>query len=109
MEKFIHSIDEKNKNLKSSFNLPSFKDNLNEEQFNVINNIEGPMIVIAGAGSGKTRTIIYSVAKLIQQGIKPSEIMLVTFTNKAAKEMLKRVENLLGKPPQGIWGGLFIL
>ena len=107
MERFIPSIGEKNKNIKSSFNQPSFKDNLNEEQFNVVNNIEGPMIVIAGAGSGKTRTITYSVAKLIEQGIKPSEIMLVTFTNKAAKEMLKRVERLLGKAPQGIWGGTF--
>jgi DNA helicase-2/ATP-dependent DNA helicase PcrA len=107
MERFIQSIGEKNKKLKSSFNQSSFKDNLNEEQLNVVNNIKGPMIVIAGAGSGKTRTITYSVAKLIQQGIKPSEIMLVTFTNKAAKEMLKRVENLLGKEPQGIWGGTF--
>ncbi len=65
------------------------------------------MLVIAGAGSGKTRTIVYCVAKLLSQGVKPSEIMLVTFTNKAAKEMISRVEILLGKKPKGIWAGTF--
>ncbi len=63
--------------------------------------------IIAGAGSGKTRTIVYSVAKLLVSGVKPSQIMLVTFTNKAAHEMIKRVEILLGKKPKGIWGGTF--
>jgi DNA helicase-2/ATP-dependent DNA helicase PcrA len=85
----------------------SFSADLNEEQLNIINNIKGPMIVIAGAGSGKTRTITYSVAKLMDNGINPSEIMLVTFTNKAANEMLHRVKKLLGKEPKGIWGGTF--
>jgi DNA helicase-2/ATP-dependent DNA helicase PcrA len=107
MEPFIQLTNGKNMKLKSSPIQISFKDNLNEEQLEVISNIKGPMIVIAGAGSGKTRTITYSVAKLIKQGVKPSEIMLVTFTNKAAKEMLERVEKLLGKQPQGIWGGTF--
>ncbi|MHA1492182.1 MAG: ATP-dependent helicase, partial [Promethearchaeota archaeon] len=72
-----------------------------------MNNIRGPMLVIAGAGSGKTRTIVYSVAKLLISGVKPSQIMLVTFTNKAANEMIKRVEILLGKRPKGIWAGTF--
>ena len=96
MEQFIKQ--KKNKSLKNNspfFNKVSFKDNLNAEQFNIVNNIGGSMIVIAGAGSGKTRTITYSVAKLIESGVNPSEIMLVTFTNKAAKEMLERVKNLL--------------
>ncbi|TFG26153.1 MAG: ATP-dependent helicase [Promethearchaeota archaeon] len=84
-----------------------FRDDLNVEQFNIVNNIKGPMIVIAGAGSGKTRTITYSVAKLMENGVKPSEIMLVTFTNKAAREMLQRIKKLLGKEPKGIWGGTF--
>jgi len=84
-----------------------FKTDLNAEQLEIINNIQGPMLIIAGAGSGKTRTIVYSVAKLIVSGVKPSEIMLVTFTNKAAKEMFKRVEALLGKKPKGIWAGTF--
>ena len=84
-----------------------FNTDLNEEQLRIVNNIQGPMLVIAGAGSGKTRTIVYSVAKLLVSGIKPSQIMLVTFTNKAANEMIKRVESLLGKKPKGIWGGTF--
>ena len=85
----------------------SFEHDLNEEQLKIVNNIKGPMLVIAGAGSGKTRTITYSVAKLLLSGVNPSEIMLVTFTNKAANEMIRRVETLLGKRPKGIWGGTF--
>jgi DNA helicase-2/ATP-dependent DNA helicase PcrA len=84
-----------------------FEEDLNDEQLEIVNNIHGPMLVIAGAGSGKTRTITYSVAKLLLSGVKPSEIMLVTFTNKAANEMIKRVETLLGIRPKGIWGGTF--
>ena len=89
------------------YNQVDFKTDLNEEQLEIVNNIQGPMLVIAGAGSGKTRTIVYSLAKLLVSGVKPSEIMLVTFTNKAAKEMFKRVEILLGKKPKGIWAGTF--
>ena len=89
------------------YNEIDFKTDLNEEQLEIVNNIQGPMLVIAGAGSGKTRTIVYSVAKLLVSGVKPSQIMLVTFTNKAAYEMIKRVEILLGKKPKGIWGGTF--
>ncbi len=108
MEKFIRTNPRNNqKNFSFINNNISFKDELNDEQFEVVNNIEGPMIVISGAGSGKTRVITYSVAKLIKDGVKASEIMLVTFTNKAAKEMLERVEKLLGQKPDGIWGGTF--
>ncbi len=107
MERYIRSNSVRNTKPFLLFNNISFKDNLNNEQLKVVNNIKGPMIVIAGAGSGKTRTITYSVVKLIENGVKPAEIMLVTFTNKAAKEMLERVENLLGKNPKGIWGGTF--
>ena len=89
------------------YNEISFEEDLNEEQLKIISNINGPILVIAGAGSGKTRTITYSVAKLLLSGVKPNEIMLVTFTNKAANEMIKRVEILLGKRPKGIWGGTF--
>ncbi|MFX1457294.1 MAG: ATP-dependent helicase, partial [Promethearchaeota archaeon] len=89
------------------YNKINFNEDLNEEQLEIINNIKGPMLVIAGAGSGKTRTITYSVAKLLSSKVKPSEIMLVTFTNKAANEMIKRVETLLGKRPKGIWAGTF--
>ena len=89
------------------YNDVNFEENLNEEQLEIIRNIEGPMLVIAGAGSGKTRTIVYSVAKLLLSGVRPNEIMLVTFTNKAASEMIRRVEDLLGKRPKGIWAGTF--
>ena len=90
-----------------NYNDIDFINDLNDQQLEIVNNIDGPMLVIAGAGSGKTRTIVYSVAKLLTSGIKPSEIMLVTFTNKAASEMIKRVETLLGKRPKGIWAGTF--
>jgi len=84
-----------------------FRKELNNQQFNVIKEIKGPQLIIAGAGSGKTRTIVYCVAKLLSDAVKPSEIMLVTFTNKAASEMIKRVEKLLGIKPKGIWAGTF--
>jgi DNA helicase-2/ATP-dependent DNA helicase PcrA len=89
------------------YNKVDFEADLNDEQLEVVNNIEGPMLIIAGAGSGKTRTIVYAVAKLLSSGVSPSEIMLVTFTNKAANEMIKRVETLLGKRPKGILAGTF--
>ncbi|MFO8020052.1 MAG: ATP-dependent helicase [Promethearchaeia archaeon] len=104
---FAQSLEESPSKLDYDYNDIDFEEDLNEEQLEIVNNIEGAMLVIAGAGSGKTRTITYSVAKLLLSGVDPSEIMLVTFTNKAAKEMIKRVENLLGKRPKGIWAGTF--
>ncbi|MEJ2293605.1 MAG: ATP-dependent helicase [Candidatus Lokiarchaeota archaeon] len=89
------------------YNEIDFESDLNDEQLEVINNIKGPMLIIAGAGSGKTRSIVYAVAKLLSSGVSPNQIMLVTFTNKAANEMIKRVETLLGKRPKGIWAGTF--
>jgi DNA helicase-2/ATP-dependent DNA helicase PcrA len=90
-----------------SISLIDFKKELNSQQFDVIREIKGPQLIIAGAGSGKTRTIVYCVAKLLSENVKPSEIMLVTFTNKAAAEMIKRVERLLNIKPKGIWAGTF--
>jgi DNA helicase-2/ATP-dependent DNA helicase PcrA len=84
-----------------------YKNELNEEQLDVVLNGEGPCLVLAGAGSGKTRTLVYRVAYLIEKGIDPKNILLVTFTNKAAKEMLNRVETLLKCQPKGLWGGTF--
>ena len=92
---------------KEKYDKINFEKDLNEEQLEIVNNLKGPMLIIAGAGSGKTRTIVYSVAKLLLSGVRPSEIMLVTFTNKAAKEMISRVEALLGRKPKGIWAGTF--
>ncbi len=67
----------------------------------------GPALVIAGAGSGKTRTLTYRVAYLLEQGIPPERILLLTFTNKAAQEMMRRVADLLGGELSGLWGGTF--
>ena len=106
-EDYAESLKEKTPEVPGDYKEIKFEENLNDEQLSIINNINGPMLVIAGAGSGKTRTITYSVAKLLLLGVKPSQIMLVTFTNKAASEMIKRVEILLGKRPKGIWGGTF--
>ncbi|MFX1311718.1 MAG: ATP-dependent helicase [Promethearchaeota archaeon] len=106
-EDYAEGFEEKIPKFIEKYNEVNFEEDLNEEQFEIVNNIRGPMLVIAGAGSGKTRTIVYSVANLLLSGVKPSQVMLVTFTNKAANEMIKRVEILLGKRPKGIWAGTF--
>jgi len=80
---------------------------LNQEQLAVVLEGDGPCLVLAGAGSGKTRTLTYRVAYLIEHGVDPSSILLLTFTNKAAKEMSSRVETVLGPSARGIWGGTF--
>src|SRR5260370_35747338 len=80
---------------------------LNEQQFAAAPAPPGPSLVIAGAGSGKTRTLIYRVAYLLEQGIPPERILLLTFTNKAAKEMMRRVADLLGQELASLWGGTF--
>ena len=80
---------------------------LNDEQREVVLAGGGPILVIAGAGSGKTRTLVYRVARLIESGHDPSRILLLTFTNKAAREMLRRVETLLSIDIRRLMGGTF--
>ena len=80
---------------------------LNSEQYEVVTSSEGPCLVLAGAGSGKTRTLIYRVAYLLEKKVKPENILLVTFTNKASRHMLDQVENLLRYRPKKLWGGTF--
>ncbi len=80
---------------------------LNEQQFAAVTALPGPALVIAGAGSGKTRTLTYRVAYLLEQGIPPERILLLTFTNKAAAEMMRRVSDLLGQELRALWGGTF--
>ena len=80
---------------------------LNPEQLEAVTAPPGPMLVIAGAGSGKTRTLTYRVAWLVEQGVPPEQILLLTFTNKASKEMLARVASLLPHDLTRLWGGTF--
>ena len=78
---------------------------LNAEQLEAVTAPPGPMLVIAGAGSGKTRTLTYRVAWLVEHGVAPESILLLTFTNKASKEMLARVGSLLPHDLSRLWGG----
>jgi DNA helicase II / ATP-dependent DNA helicase PcrA len=80
---------------------------LNAQQLAAVTASPGPLLVIAGAGSGKTRTLTYRVAYLLENGIDPRNILLLTFTNKAARQMLDRVANLLPVDASGLWGGTF--
>lgn len=80
---------------------------LNEQQLAAVTSAPGAALVIAGAGSGKTRTLTYRVAWLLEQGVPARSILLLTFTNKAAREMLGRVASLLPQGAEGIWGGTF--
>jgi DNA helicase-2/ATP-dependent DNA helicase PcrA len=88
--------------------LTRYKGELNEEQFRVVTSQPKAALVVAGAGTGKTRAITYRVAYLIEQGVSPQRIMLATFTNRASREMLRRVENLTGSQNvHRVWGGTF--
>ena len=80
---------------------------LNEQQFAAVCATDGPALVIAGAGAGKTRTLTYRVARLLEQGVPAKRILLLTFTNKAAREMMTRVSDLLGCDTNELWGGTF--
>jgi len=85
-----------------------FASELNEEQLAAVQAGDGPVLIIAAAGTGKTRTLIYRVAWLVQQGVRGDNILLLTFTNKAAAEMMQRARERVGAEPlQGMWGGTF--
>ncbi|MEE8431373.1 MAG: UvrD-helicase domain-containing protein [Candidatus Desulfatibia sp.] len=83
-----------NLQLKYNSNIP-YHEALNSSQMEAVNFTEGPLLVIAGAGSGKTRTLTYRVARLVEKGVAPDSILLLTFTRKASFEMLKRAALLL--------------
>jgi DNA helicase-2/ATP-dependent DNA helicase PcrA len=90
----------------SRLGIPYDKD-LNDEQRDVVFSPDGPILVIAGAGSGKTRALTYRVAYLLDRGVAPQRILLLTFTNRAARQMLERVEQLCGAQSRALLGGTF--
>ncbi|MBQ7332366.1 MAG: UvrD-helicase domain-containing protein, partial [Opitutales bacterium] len=92
---------------KPTFPPIDFRSELNEDQFGAVTSQSRHALVLAGAGSGKTRTLTYRVAWLLEQGVPPWRILLLTFTNKAAGEMLERIEDLTGIPRSQFWGGTF--
>jgi DNA helicase-2/ATP-dependent DNA helicase PcrA len=84
-----------------------FERELNAEQIATVHAPDGPLLVLAAAGTGKTRTLVYRVANLVARGIEPRRILLLTFTNKAAREMLDRARSIVGPEVSGLWSGTF--
>ena len=88
--------------------MKNYLNDLNTEQRQAVEQIDGPMIVIAGAGSGKTRVLTYRIAHLIKNGVNPFNILSLTFTNKASREMRGRIQNIVGdNNAKNIWMGTF--
>ena len=90
----------------TQFRIP-YADELNPQQLEAVTTIDGPILVVAGAGSGKTRTLVYRVARLVEGGVPPGQILLLTFTRKAAEEMLRRAGGLVGGSCAQVAGGTF--
>jgi DNA helicase-2/ATP-dependent DNA helicase PcrA len=84
-----------------------YADELNPQQLEAVTTLEGPALVVAGAGSGKTRTLVYRVARLVESGVAPGAILLLTFTRRAAEEMLRRAAGLVGATCAQVGGGTF--
>ena len=85
----------------------NYLEGLNQPQQEAVQHINGPLMIIAGAGSGKTRVLTYRTAYLIEKGIDPFQILLLTFTNKAAGEMRQRIEKVVGNDGKNLWMGTF--
>jgi DNA helicase-2/ATP-dependent DNA helicase PcrA len=84
-----------------------YESELNEAQFQAVTTIEGPLLVVAGAGTGKTRTLVYRVARLVETGVRPESVLLLTFTRRSAASMLARAAALADERCQRVSGGTF--
>jgi len=87
--------------------IPPYLEKLNDPQRQAVTHIDGPVMIIAGAGSGKTRVLTFRIAHLLHKGADPFSILSLTFTNKAAREMRNRIENLVGPAAKSLWMGTF--
>lgn len=104
MKKFVLKKEDDQKKIDYQI---AYQDELNEAQFDAVQHEKGPALVIAGAGTGKTRTLIYRVARLIENGVSPDNILLLTFTRRAAREMLERAGRVLDQRCAKVNGGTF--
>jgi len=102
MKKYTVTLDSHSKPFKIGYT-----EDLNAEQYKVVTEADGPCLVLAGPGSGKTRTLIYRLVYILENGISPQNVLLMTFTNKAAHQMRQRLEVLLKSKPTGLWCGTF--
>ncbi len=103
MKKFVLSKDD----ISPADYTIEYKDLLNEAQLDAVMHDTGPALLVAGAGTGKTRTLVYRVARLVESGTDPSEILLLTFTRRSAHEMLRRASHILDERCQRVEGGTF--
>ena len=103
MKKFVLSSEDQSP---ANYTI-SYSDLLNDAQLNAVMHTNGPALVVAGAGTGKTRTLVYRVARLVESGIDPSEILLLTFTRRASQEMLQRASQILDERCKRVEGGTF--
>ena len=87
--------------------MQSYLQELNDVQRAAVTTSEGPVLVIAGPGSGKTRVLTFRIAHLIEQGVPPWEILALTFTNKSAREMKERIVKVVGEKGNRVWAGTF--
>ncbi|SMO35311.1 ATP-dependent helicase [Gracilimonas mengyeensis] len=105
MKKFVLQKEEPRKR-PEDYSIP-YADLLNKQQQDAVFHDKGPALVVAGAGTGKTRTLVHRVARLVESGVNPNNILLLTFTRRAAKEMLNRASNILDERCRQVQGGTF--
>src|SRR5690554_5878355 len=103
MKKFVLSKEEF---APSDYSI-DYENILNQTQVEAVMHDSGPSLIVAGAGTGKTRTLVYRVARLVESGVDPSQILLLTFTRRAAHEMLRRASQILDERCQRVEGGTF--